>query len=63
MITGKDSALKFGAIFGLGLLAVGALIGGIYVRTISIICSLIVAGELGAAAYKLYQKWKDKEED
>ena len=61
MITGKDSWKKGAAIFGLVLLAAGALIGGVNNRIISIINSLIVAGLLGWAAYKLYQRWKDKE--
>ena len=60
MITGKDSALKFGALFGLVALAAVALIGVFYSRVIGIICSLLVAGLLGGAAVKLYQRWKDK---
>ena len=60
MITGKDSWKKGAAIFGLVALAIGVTIGGVTNRTISIICSLLLAGMLGGAAYKLYQRWKDK---
>ena len=49
------------ALFGIGGLAVAALIGGYYIRTIGRINSLLVAGLLGGGAYYLYQRWKDKE--
>lgn len=60
MITGKDSWKKGAAIVGLVALAIGVTIGGVTNRTISIICSLLLAGVLGVAAYKLNQRWKDK---
>lgn len=61
MITGKYSALKFAALFGLTLLAVLDVIFGTTNRTVGIINSLLVAGLLGGAVFKLYQLWKDKE--
>lgn len=60
MINGKDSWWKGAIIYGLAVLAAVAIIGGVYNRTISIICSLLLAGVLGVAAYKLNQRWKSK---
>ena len=49
------------ALFGLVLLAVLDLIFGTQSIVVEWINSLLVAGTLGLATYKLYQRWKDKD--
>lgn len=61
MITGKDSILKFGALFALVLLGALALIFGTQSKAVMWINSLLVAGALWGAAVWLYQRWKDKD--
>lgn len=48
------------ALFGLILLACLDLIFGTQSIVVEWINALLVAGTLGFAAYKLYQRWKDK---
>ena len=61
MITGKGRIWKMAALFGLVLLAVLDLIFGTQSIVVEWINSLLVAGTLGLATYKLYQRWKDKD--
>lgn len=61
MITGKGSIWKFAALFGLVLLACLDLIFATQSIVVEWINGLLVAGTLGFATYKLYQRWKDKE--
>lgn len=61
MITGKDSWKKGAALFALVLLAVLDIIFCTQNKIVELINGLLVAGALGVAAYKLYQRWKDKD--
>ena len=61
MITGKDSWKKGSALFALVLLAVLDIIFCTQNKIVELINGLLVAGALGVAAYKLYQRWKDKD--
>lgn len=61
MITGKDSWKKGAALFALVLLAVLDIIFCTQNTIVELINGLLVAGALGVAAYRLYQRWKDKD--
>ena len=61
MITGRDSWKKGAAIFLMMLVAVLDVIFCTQYRIVGIINGLLVAGALGVAAYRLYQRWKDKD--
>lgn len=61
MITGKDSWKKGAALFALVLLAVLDIIFCTQNKIVELINGLLVAGALGVAAYRLYQRWKDKD--
>lgn len=60
MITGKDSALKFGALLAIVLAGALALIFGTSCVVVEWINSLLVAGTMWWGAYYLYQRWKDR---
>ena len=60
MIIGKDSALKFAALFALVLLAVLDLIFGTQIKTVGTINCIIVVLLLGFVTFRLYQRWKEK---
>jgi len=61
MITGKDSWKKGAALFALVLLAVLDIIFCTQNKIVELINGLLVAGALGVAAYKLYQRWSEKD--